>query len=358
MKKVLFIIPSLSQTNGISSFLINYISNMKLNKFNVDILCSNLRTSKEHLNILKRKNVKCYFIGYIKDVGLRKYVKSIKDFFKNHNNYDLVYSNLSYQSFIFFKYAKRMGIKEFAIHSHSYKMSSSKMKSVIAHILQKHVNKEAKYKFACSKLAGDALFKKYKYRIINNAIDYEKYKYSLLFKEEKRKELNISSEKKVIGFVGRFVPVKNIFFFKKLAKIISNNYVIVMIGTGPLKAKFMDDIKESKLSDKFIFLDEISNVNEYYSLFDYFLLPSHYEGLPVVGIEAQANGLPCIFSDTITKESRISDNTYFVDRNDIEKWVKLIEKLSRNTSATLNNSFNISVQANKFEDIISDIVNK
>lgn len=357
MKKVLFIIPSLSQANGISSFLINYISNMNLKKFDVDILCSNLRPSKEYLNILKNKNVKCYFIGYIKDIGLCKYVKSIKEFFKKNNNYDLVYSNLSYQSFIFFKYAKRMGIKKFAIHSHSYKMSSSKMKNIIANILQKHINKEAKYKFACSKLAGDALFKKYKYRIINNAINYEKYKYSLLFKEEKRKELNISSEKKVIGFVGRFVPVKNILFFKKLAEKISDDYVIVMIGTGPLKAKFIDDIKEAKLSDKFIFLDEISNVNEYYSLFDYFLLPSHYEGLPVVGIEAQANGVPCIFSDTITKESKISDNTYFVDRNDVEKWVKLIKKLSRDKSTILNNSFNIFIQAKKFENIISDIVN-
>ena len=130
----------------------------------------------------------------------------------------------------------------------------------------------------------------------------------------------------------------------------------MMIGTGILKNYFIKKIKEYDIENKFIFIDEISNVNEYYSMFDYFLLPSLFEGLPVVGVEAQANGLPCLFSDTISNECKISENVVFLDRNNVDDWLENIDKMARNDNLKLNDDFNIDIQAKKFEDLLSKIV--
>ena len=132
----------------------------------------------------------------------------------------------------------------------------------------------------------------------------------------------------------------------------------MMIGKGSLKEEFISLINENSLADKFVLIDEISNVNEYYSLFDYFFLPSVYEGLLIVGVEAQANGLPCIFSDTISKECKISNNTVYLDRNNVDSWIENMIKMKRNEDLKLNDDFNINVQAKKFEKLLSKIVNE
>ena len=118
----------------------------------------------------------------------------------------------------------------------------------------------------------------------------------------------------------------------------------------------MKKIKEYNMENKFTFIDEISNVNEYYSMFDYFLLPSLFEGLPVVGVEAQANGLPCLFSDTISDECKISENTVYLNRNNVDEWIESIDNMERNDNLKLKDDFDIDVQAKKFEDLLSKIV--
>ena len=130
----------------------------------------------------------------------------------------------------------------------------------------------------------------------------------------------------------------------------------MMIGKGSLKEEFISLINENSLADKFVLIDETSNVNEYYSMFDYFLLPSLFEGLPVVGVEAQANGLPCLFSDTISNECKISENVVYLDRNNVDDWLENIDKMARNNNLKLNDDFNIDIQAKKFEDLLSKIV--
>lgn len=89
-----------------------------------------------------------------------------------------------------------------------------------------------------------------------------------------------------------------------------------------------------------------------------FFLPSVYEGLPIVGVEAQANGLPCIFSDTISKECKISNNTVYLDRNNVDIWIENMSKMKRNEDLKLNDDFNINVQSKKFEKLLSKIVNE
>ncbi len=356
MKKILFIIPTLTQTNGVASFIINYIDKMTLNNFKVDILYNDLRTSEKYIDFFKKKGINIYKLSYVRDVGLKKYRKEIKSFFKENNNYDLIYSNVGYQTYFFYKEAKKYRIHNWAVHAHATNASDNKVKNLIGNLLQKRVNKVCDYKFACSKLAGRAMFKRENFIVINNAIDYSKYSFSDTCRKKIRDNLKIRDSEKVIGFVGRFVPQKNVFFFIDLIKKLSNQYRIVMIGNGIQKEEFLNVINSENLNDRFILINETSNVNEYYSMFDYFLLPSLFEGLPVVGVEAQANGLPCLFSDTISNECKISENVVYLDRNNVDDWLENIDKMARNNNLKLNDDFNIDIQAKKFEDLLSKIV--
>lgn len=355
MKKILFIIPTLTQTNGVAAFMINYVSKFKLDKFEVEVIYNNLRPSKTYIKFFEDKKINIYKLPYVREVGLKEYCKAIKSFFEEHHDYDLIYSNVAYQTYFFYKEAKKYGINNFAIHAHATQSSDNKLKNFFGNIIQKRVNKIANHKFACSKLAGKAMFKNTKFTVINNAVDYNKYKYDNNYRKEIRKELNINDNSKILGFVGRYTHQKNVFFFKDLIKKLPEQYKVLMIGNGQQKKEFLNRVKEESLDNRFIFIEETFQVNEYYSAFDYFLLPSLYEGLPIVGVEAQVNGLPCLLSDTISDECKISDNIVYININNLNEWISNIEKMQRNSNLKLNDDFNINVQARKFEDKLKNI---
>lgn len=359
-RNILFVVPSLTQANGIPAFLINYLKNMDLSKFQISILSSNLRPSENYIKFFEEKGINCYLINDLKRDGFKKYYKSLKNFFKENHNFDFIYSNIANQSLFIFHVAKKYGIKKIAIHSHATKSSTSKVRMIINNIMTNIVIRQTNNYFACSELAGKYMFKNRKFTVVNNAIDYEYFKFSEQYRNEIRKKYNISDEDFLIGFVGRFAPQKNIYFFIKLMKEYGRDFKVMMIGTGPQKEDFIKKCSEYKLSNKFIFIDECSDVYRYYSAFDTFILASNFEGLPVVAIEAQANGLKCLLSDTITKEAKILDETVFFDKNDINSCYKEIKEKRKITELhfekkKLDDKFNILNQSKKFEDILVNL---
>ena len=209
-------------------------------------------------------------------------------------------------------------------HSHSTSNPREWKKNLMKNALRPFSKVWATDYFACSELAGrylfgDKAFDKGEVKIIRNAIDAEKFKFDPEARKKLRKEIRIADDDFVIGHIGRFVEQKNHRFlidvFAEVKKK-KKNAKLVLAGQGPLLEEIEQKVKDLGLEKDVFFLGQRSDTDKLYSVFDVFCLPSLYEGLPVVGVEAQANGVPCIFSDRITEEAAVKKNVALVDIND------------------------------------------
>ena len=227
------------------------------------------------------------------------------------------------------KMAKKYGINVRIAHSHNIGFQSkNKMKILIGDLFKKPLKKYATHYFACSKLAGKWLFGESDVKIIHNAVDYQKFQFNQARRDELRKELGLEN-KLIIGNVGRFTNQKNHTFLVDIFQEIhkqNENAVLMLVGIGEKEQEIRDKVETLGLTDCVKFMGFCNNTNELFWCMDVFLLPSLYEGLPIVGVEAQCTGLPCFMSkDVITDEVKIAQNVTFVELEKSPKeWAEII----------------------------------
>lgn len=315
---------------GVESCIMNYYKNVDHNRVQFDFFVES--TSKIiNKEIIESMGGRLIIIPHYTHVF--KYIKFLKKAFKE-GNYDIVHSNMNALSVFTLYAAKKAGIKVRIAHSHSTSNKKEWKKNIVKNILRPFSKTYSTHYFACSELAGRWLFgnKTYeqgKVTIINNAIDLERFKFNEDIRNSMRKQLEIN-DKFCLGHIGRFMTQKNQLFlidiFNEFQKIRSNS-VLLILGDGPLRGELEQRVKDYNLKDKVIFAGVQERPEQYYQAMDCFLLPSLYEGLPVVGVEAQINGLNCYFSTGITKEAKILQSTCYLDLNiGAEAWAQEIEK--------------------------------
>lgn len=201
--------------------------------------------------------------------------------------------------------ARLAGCKVRIAHSHNTTCENQKVDKILRPIFDRSYTTA----FACGQDAGRWMFGSRKFTIIPNGRDLKKYEYNTKKRSEYRNKLGILPDAFVIGHVGRFNRQKNheylVHIFSEVYKKDQNSY-LVLIGTGEKVDEIKKLVKELELEKNVIFTGVIENVSDYLSAFDVMLLPSLYEGLPLVVIEWQIAGLPCIVSDTVTKECAIT----------------------------------------------------
>ena len=191
-----------------------------------------------------------------------------------------------------------------------------------------------------------------------NAIDYNRFKYDAEKRKEIRNKNNINESTVVIGHVGRFFEQKNHEFlidvFNEYHKR-NVNSLLVLLGDGELMDKIKKKVSDMQLESSVWFLGNRSDVSDWYQMMDAFVMPSYYEGFPVVGVEAQAAGLLCLFADTITSEIKISPKAFFVSLDEgIDNWTDRIEQMlgsqsERNNLILEHERFDITKNANKLD---------
>lgn len=360
--RVLHIVPNMD-SGGIENLIMNIYRNVDRTKIQFDFIVHYNKECFFDKEIISLGG-KIYRFPVMEDKNIFKYIKSLKKFFKAHREYKVVHGHMASLAFIYLGIAKKYNIPVRIVHSHGTSHLKT-IKGYAKYFLFKFAKYNANYYFACSTEAGEYLFgKNAKFEFIPNAIDLEKFKYNLSVREKVRKQLNIEN-KLVIGHVGRFNLQKNHTFLIDIFLKINEkepNSILVLVGKGELENKIKEKIKKYNLEEKVKLLGVRKDVADLYQAFDVFLMPSLFEGLPLTGVEAQASGLACFFSDTITKEVKISNYTKFIslDKTD-EYWSKeILNSLDYNRqNAKINfDLFDIKKLSKKLENFYTKFYDK
>lgn len=261
---------------------------------------------------------------------------------RNHH-YRIVHSNMNTLSAFSLFAAWAAGAPVRILHNHSTSSPGETKRNIMKFILRPFARLFANHYLACSRLAGEWMYGRKmmdsgKVTIVNNAIDLKKYAFNPKKRELLRKELGLTDEF-VVGHVGRFVfPKNHEFLIDIFAEAYKQNphMSLLLVGDGPLRPAMEKKVRRLGLTDHVQFLGLRNDVQDLYHVMDLFILPSHYEGLPVVGVEAQSNGLPCLFSTKVTKEVHLTHSAQFLDLEEgASKWAEEIIsiKCERNKKA-------------------------
>lgn len=317
------------KSGGAEAMIYNYFEKMDMSKYECHILY-------QHTPL--KKNVEEFEkLGFI----LKRITSKKKNIFKNYtetkkyfleNNIEIVHCHMTLANFIPLIAARRAKIKVRICHSHESEKPRIFLKKALYKLYKYLCVKNATTLVACGEEAGKFLYGKKEFIILNNALDIEKYSFKSEIRKKIRKDMGITDNTLVIGHIGRFIEVKNHTFiidcFEKLTKE-NENYKLILIGNGELESKIKSIVAQKKLNDKVCFTGVVSNPYDYYNAFDLFILPSIREGLPIVALEAQANGLKCFLSKNIDKKSVIVDeNCKMLELNE-QKWIKELKEVNQ-----------------------------
>lgn len=318
MKRVLHFMSSISKGAGIANVIMTYYRNIDRSQVNFDFLIY-YHTDSDFDEEIHNYGGNVYLIPKPGIRSVVKYIKELDEFFKTHQGeFQAVHLHEMYMNAIVFPIAKKHGIKCCIAHSHTTMYSDKLLSRIRNWIMFLPLKKTATDYFSCGIKAGEFAFGKNcvheeKCYVLKNALNLTKYSFDRETYNEVRDEFNISCDDLVIGHVGRFEAQKNHEFlinvFKELhSRSPKSKLMLVGSGTGFERIKKMTET--SGLSNSVIFTGNRSDVPRLLNAMDIFVLPSLFEGLPIVAIEAQASGLPCVISKTVTNEVSIGNVVY------------------------------------------------
>ena len=325
--KVLIILGEPIVNGGQESFIINMY---------IDILTPFHCENDAFVEQFKKNGGNVIIKNYSFEKNRKKNFKKCVKEFINENDYNIVHiqSGSIYSLMTASKICHKKGIKNIIVHSHCGGFKNLKYR-IIKTISKRSMNKYPTEYWACSELAAEWKFPKNiidekKFTVMKNAIDTTKIYYSEEIRKETRKKLDIKDDEHIIGHIGRFSIQKNHSFlidiFNEITKI-DDKAILLLIGSGELEEEIKNKVKLLNLNDKVRFLGIRSDINELLNAMDLFLLPSFFEGLPVVGVEAQSTGLMVVTSDKVTKELPIPSLVEYCELDkSADEWAKIVCK--------------------------------
>lgn len=319
MIRILHVVKNMN-IGGAETMIMNFYRKIDKNKIQFDFLCMTEEKGNYDDEIYKLGGR--IFRVPSPNKGRIKNLNSIYKLLKKEK-FDGIHSHVSFYSGYILLVSKLVKIKLRICHSHT---TNDTRKINIIRYIYNHFSKFlikifATVKLSCGDKAGKYLYGNNNYEIINNGIDLDSYNRISEVEIKKFKEqLGIPKDYLVIGHVGRFEKVKNhsyfINFAKELAKY-NDKFKIVLVGDGTEKDIIFNSIKSNNLEDKFVFTGFRSDINFFMKSFDLFVMPSLYEGFPLVIVEALAGGNICYLSNKISSETNIIDGmVYYFDIND------------------------------------------
>ncbi len=367
-------------TGGVEAYIANLVYGLDAEKFDVTVLAAQRESdlydekvshgcgNKSSIHILIPETT---FDPIRRVMGTAPlFTKYIQD-----NPCDVLHLHISQgMALRYAKIAKQNGVKLVIAQSHNSRFGNK-------HFLIKWIaHKYGKYTYepyvdirlACSDKAAKWLFTQKDLEsvaICNCLVDVDRFRFSGSDRKALRKKYELTNEK-VYLTVGRIHYQKNPKFlleiFCQLTKIDPDGR-LVWIGTGEDSDEIHYLAEQRGISTKIIFVDSTLEIEKYMSMADAFLLPSLYEGNPIVVTEAQASGLPCFLSDAITKQAKILASTKYISlKESSEVWAKIIHNLKEPTESERMRAaekikqagYDVQLQMNDMEKIYSMADNK
>lgn len=228
--------------------------------------------------------------------------------------------------------AKRARVPIRIAHSHSTSGRGEYAKNAMKAVLRHLSNVFPTARFACSEFAGEWLFGKgVSFDVVYNAIDLRAFSFAAAVRAETRSELGVARDTFVVGHLGRFVAQKNqVFLVDTFAELTRTrpDSVLVLAGDGDSRPLIEFRAAERGVADKVMFLGQREDASRLYQAFDAFALPSLYEGLGLVGVEAQRAGLPCLLSDAVTREVDVTGTCEFLPIEDPKVWAAALSRIA------------------------------
>ncbi|MBQ6928303.1 MAG: glycosyltransferase family 1 protein [Oscillospiraceae bacterium] len=279
-----------------------------------------------------------YFAAEIRELGGRVYTlpafrgtnageikRDWNNFFYTHPEYHILHSHVRSYASLYLPVARAHGVKTI-IHSHSTSTGGG-VKGAVKTVMQLPLRHQADVLMACSRDAGEWLYGKRacqseRFVLLPNGIDTERFILAPGTRERYRRDLGLE-ERFVIGNVGRFYDVKNHTFLLDVFQKIREREpraVLLLVGVGPLQQQMAQKAVDLGVAEDVIMTGNRTDVPELLGAMDVFAFPSLWEGLPMTVVEAQAAGLPCVLSDTITREVDVSPLVEYLPLGDAAQW--------------------------------------
>lgn len=257
--------------------------------------------------------------------------RRFKEFLALHREYKIVHCHLNQWCGYILKGAKKACVPVRIAHSRTA-LETKSIKNIIKNVIKINVNKYATHRFAVSKKAGCWLYGKKMFdnglvSIWPNAIDINKFEFSSHNRELYRKKLGLTGSHTYIH-VGNIRPEKNHKFLIDLFKEIKDeqeNSMLLIVGADYISGEIQRYTDKQNISKCVLFLGARSDIPELFHASDALIFPSLYEGFPGTVLEAQAAGLRCYISNTITKEVCITNLVTSLPLGNIQKWKDIIK---------------------------------
>lgn len=311
---------------GVSTVILNYYRHLDCSKIHFDIAATDIYIGR-NARMLEQMGCNIFPLP-LKSEKPWGYCKALRGVMRT-GGYDAVHVHCKDTSFLALAIAREVGIKCRIVHAHSANFGyQESWLGRLKHSLCKLLNDcYSTNLMACGKYAGECSFgkrlmRKPKSMIIPNAIDTEAFKFDPIIRGEKRKILGLTG-KFALGIIGRISPEKNVGqglrIFLSIRKQIPNA-CLVIVGSGREEERVRKEARELGLTDCVQFLGQRNDISEIDQALDMLLLPSVFEGFPVTVLEAMASGLPCMISDTVTRELDFGTAIKYLPTANTEVW--------------------------------------
>ena len=323
--KVLMVSPRLEYCGGVESYIMSYYNNTDREKVSFDFIAHRAE-EPSYKDYIEKSGGQVFIIPEKELKNPFRMRKILDRFFTQHNYYDVVHCNMPNGAYYYLSAAKRAGVPVRILHAHQTQYADMLAHSLRNYPLIKLGKLYANERCACSEAAGKFLFGKDFY-VINNALECERFFFSGEERARRRAEMGLDG-KLVVCNVGRFCHQKNQLFLLDIFRhfhSVRPDAVLLLVGDGEMREDITAKIAALGLEDCVILTGTQMEVPPYLMVSDVMVMPSLYEGLPIVGLEAQASGLPCVVSDTVTGELDITGNVTFCPlKASPEEWTQRV----------------------------------